>query len=73
MAANCKFGHCAGAEKARRLEEKHMLTSPIGTVLRTGSGRFGSVGIVTDRDREGQLLLVAPPFVVAHVGANVRL
>lgn len=30
-----------------------MLTSPIGTVLRIGSGRFESDGIVTDRDREG--------------------
>lgn len=28
-----------------------MLTSPIGTVLRIGSGRFESDGIVTDRDR----------------------
>lgn len=72
MAANCKFGRSAGAEKAQRLEEKHMLTSPIGTVLRIGSGRFGSDGIVTDRDRGGQLL-VASPFVLAHVGANVRL
>lgn len=46
MAANCKFGRSAGAEKAQRLEEKHMLTSPIGTVLRIGSVRIG-------RDRYG--------------------